>query len=165
MFNSTAESRFLSFVHVEPTTGCWLWTGGTQGVYGAFHEGGWHGRSLLAHRAAYELFVGPIPEGLHLDHVRARGCSTTLCVNPGHLEPVTPGENVRRGIEPTKTHCLRGHPLSGENLKSTSTGGRRCRACTNMHARSKTAEQRKAIRERYKAKKRTSASGVKEALE
>lgn len=73
------------------TTPCWIWAGGTsEDGYGRAWA---NGRQIPAHRHYYELHVGPIPEGLVLDHL----CRIPSCVNPGHLEPVTPAENVRRG--------------------------------------------------------------------
>lgn len=78
---------------IEFTDGCWLWRGGQDGKgYGRVFV---FGRGAMgAHVATYELLVGPVPEGLHLDHL----CRTPLCVNPAHLEPVTNAENVRRGV-------------------------------------------------------------------
>jgi hypothetical protein len=83
------------------------------------------------HRKAYELLIGPIPEGLTLDHL----CRVRHCVNPWHMEPVTNTENVLRGQSFTakhakKTHCPSGHPYSGENLRMYE-GRRYCRACAN----------------------------------
>lgn len=81
--------RFLSWVSVADS-GCWLWTGTVMSSgYGGLS---WFSRSALAHRIAYDLFVGPIPNGLTIDH----RCRVKLCVNPEHLEPVTNAENVRR---------------------------------------------------------------------
>lgn len=121
--------RFWSKVDVRGETECWLWTAGTAGGgYGAF----WlDGRMVYAHRVAYELLTTePIPEGTELDHVKARGCTSTLCVNPAHLEPVSHAENVRRGDGGPRTHCKHGHPLSGANLYvEPSTGKRFCRIC------------------------------------
>jgi len=77
---------------VRKTEGCWYWTGaiGTGG-YGRIGTG--EGKRLeQAHRVAYELYVGPIPEGLHIDHL----CRTRSCVRPDHLEPVPQAENNRR---------------------------------------------------------------------
>ena len=89
----TYEERFWS--RVQKTDGCWLWTAGkNNNGYGWFKV---NGKMVLAHRFSYELHIGPIPEGLVLDHVKARGCTNRTCVNPAHLEPVTELENIRRG--------------------------------------------------------------------
>lgn len=117
------------------TDGCHHWIGGLDiGGYGRFSIGRDH---VPAHRWAYEQRVGPIPFGLTLDHL----CRNRSCVNPDHLEPVTRGENVLRGVGPCamhkrKTHCRRGHPLEGDNLVLLSGGKhRRCRTCYNATAR------------------------------
>lgn len=86
-----ARERFETFV--DRTEGCWLWTGSlTYDGYGVFRE---NNRRTGAHRFAYEYHIGPIPDGLHLDHL----CCVRNCVNPEHLEPVTPKENDRRARE------------------------------------------------------------------
>lgn len=120
--------RMQSKIAFEPTSGCWLWTG-------ASHPRGYGSVTLLnrtrrAHRAAYEVLVGPVPEGMELDHL----CRTPSCVNPDHLEPVTHRVNVLRGVGPwalnkRKTHCLRGHLLDEANTQASLDGFRRCRAC------------------------------------
>ena len=101
-----ATERFRA--HTVPgEEGCIIWTGHQAAGYGRF----WlEGRNVMAHRAAYELLVGPIPGGLQVDHL----CGQALCVNPDHLEPVTPRVNVHRSGSPAsvnarKTHCPRGH--------------------------------------------------------
>jgi hypothetical protein len=115
----------------EDANGCWLWNRSMspQG-YGAITV---NRVTIPAHRWVYELIVGPIPEGLHIDHL----CRVTACVNPAHLEPVTAAENIRRGLRPTtngdhqraKTHCPRGHPYAGDNLYVSPDGKRSCRIC------------------------------------
>lgn len=81
----------------EVPSGCWIWTGssssdglgyGMCGVRTA--DGSW--KTSMAHRAVYEILNGPIPSEMHLDHL----CRVPACVNPSHLEPVTPAENNRR---------------------------------------------------------------------
>lgn len=106
----TPEERF--WAKVNKTETCWLWTAVIVGGYGKF----WLDRHVGAHRFCYELLVGPVPDGLVLDHL----CRVRHCVNPDHLEPVTHRENVSRGVGPTainsqKTHCKRGHPFTKEN--------------------------------------------------
>jgi hypothetical protein len=106
--------------------GCWDWTGSKAKGYGVLR---WDGRPQPVHRLVYELFRGPIPDGLDLDHL----CRRPSCVRPGHLEPVTRSENLRRSplmgqYQTRKTHCPAGHPYAGENL--VQYGGRRsCRTC------------------------------------
>lgn len=110
--------------------GCWRWTG-------AKNERG-YGRVTIAkvaayaHRAAYTEAVGPIPDGLHLDHL----CRNPSCINPDHLEPVTPLENTRRGVgHGSETHCPQGHPYAGENLYvHTDKRGYRRRTCRTCKA-------------------------------
>jgi hypothetical protein len=122
--HAPAEERFWGMFEEDPDTHCWQWNGSlVQSGYGR------HG-GTSAHRYAYELLVGPIPEGLHIDHL----CRNRGCVNPGHMETVTIAENVLRGEGVTarqrrQTHCKRGHPLSGDNLRVTPDGHRVCRAC------------------------------------
>lgn len=85
------EARF--WAKVDKTETCWLWTAAIRrrSGYGVFSH---QARTMLAHRFAYELLVGPIPDGLVIDHL----CRVRHCVNPDHLEPVTQRENLRRGM-------------------------------------------------------------------
>ncbi|MBA3752973.1 MAG: HNH endonuclease [Nitrospira sp.] len=121
--------RFMKFVEVDGD--CWVWWGShTHNGYAQFR---FQGSAKYAHRLSYEYFIGPIPDGLQLDHVKER-CDNRDCVNPDHLEPVTHRENLLRGngfggINARKTYCAKGHPYSGYNLSFTPEGHRRCRTC------------------------------------
>jgi len=112
---------------------CWPWLASFTKGYGQIGSGGRGGHTVHAHRVAYELLVGPVPSGLHLDHL----CRNRWCCNPAHCEPVTIGENLRRGIGPSgvnsrKTHCLRGHPFDEQNTRFDRRGNRRCRECARF---------------------------------
>lgn len=126
---------------VVNSTGCWLWTGQVRtNGYGQAPTGKRKGRAA-AHRFVYEFHMGPIPEGLELDHL----CSTPLCVNPEHLEPVTHAENVRRGRSgahnKVKTACPQGHKYDEVNTKWYQ-GRRYCRACANADGKRRRAAKR-----------------------
>ena len=106
--------------------GCWQWHGmTTKKGYGRFTVN--RMKKEGAHRFSYEMLVGPIPEGLVIDHL----CRNRGCVNPAHLEVVTASENVRRQVSRNskKTHCIYGHPLAGDNLR-VRPGRRICLTCT-----------------------------------
>lgn len=133
-----ASERFASKLSFKPN-GCVEWTAGTNGVgYGLFHPYTTTGnKKVYAHRWSYEQRYGEIPEGLHLDHL----CRNTRCVNPDHLEPVTPRVNILRGIsDPAlnarKALCHKGHPFTPENVYvNPGTGYRNCRECNRIRDR------------------------------
>lgn len=137
--------RFHLNVLRPADTGCWLWVGTTAATgYGTLKSGQSH---YLAHRVSYVLHCGPIPDGLHIDHL----CRVRCCVNPDHLEPVTIGENTRRGrsAEVTRaryatiTHCPQGHEYTEENTYYYRQAGqekylrRSCRACCRQKMRNR----------------------------
>lgn len=136
-FSSADLKRFRS--KVKKTAQHWEWTGTVHRAtgYGCFRV---PGHQLLAHRVAWILLVGPIPDGLTLDHIKER-CGLRSCVKvladehgPAHLEPVTRGENSLRGDGPTarnarKMQCPRGHPYEH------AYGQRICRVCLRKSKR------------------------------
>lgn len=106
------------------------------------------GRKFYAHRLAYEAFYGPIPEGLHIDHL----CNVRACCNPEHLEAVTSGENNRRtrerdftNVNANKTECIHGHPFDEENTYARPSGGRACRTCLREIKRAFSARKKAAL--------------------
>jgi hypothetical protein len=147
-------ARFWSKVNIGEPADCWTWKlDGGIGGYGQFSIGG---KGYYAHRISYEIAKGPIPAGLHIDHL----CRVRNCVNPKHLEAVTRKENLRRAkaweggaaFQRNKTHCSEGHPYEGYNLFIARTGQRVCRACARRNSQASRA--RKAEREGPKVRKR-----------
>lgn len=137
------EERFWS--KVNKTNTCWLWAGSAaSNGYGRFNVGK---KYPMAHRFAYEMLVGPIPDELTIDHLchtndptcqGGKVCLHRRCVNPAHLEPVTQKENLRRGLSPSaknsaKTHCVRGHEFTADNT-SIFNGRRSCKTCNRAKA-------------------------------
>ncbi len=109
-------------------SGCWEWRG-----FVALHGYGTAsllGRKCYVHRLSYMLHVGPIPDGLVIDHT----CRNKVCGNPAHLEAVTPAENNRRALA-DKTHCIHGHEYTLENTYLWNGRNRRCRACARERGR------------------------------
>ena len=118
--------RLMRFRLVTPD-GCWFWEGASSGGYGLIR---YRGRNLYVHRVAYSVLRGGLRDDKQLDHL----CRNRLCFNPTHLEPVTARENNLRSTSVSaenakKTHCKRGHALSGANLIVATDGHRNCRTC------------------------------------
>lgn len=136
--------RFWEKVDVRRGSECWEWQAGRKARgYGTFDC---QGKPTPAHRMAYTLTLGPIPEGLVIDHL----CSNPPCVNPVHLEPVTQAENTRRGRagaaqrarRARQTHCKNGHEFTADNTyRDPKKNSRSCKTC------------RAAALERYRSKK------------
>lgn len=136
----TVEQRLLLHRRIKKSTGCWIWTASiSETGYGRLRL---PQRLHYVHRLAYETFVGPIPDGLHIDHLchswdsRCPGgdsCPHRACFNPAHLQAVTCRENVLRGASPgarnlRRTHCpKRGHAYAEHGV--VRAGRLVCRAC------------------------------------
>jgi len=129
---TAAGERLYDHMVVDDETECWIWTGATNasgyGRIGVWRDDG-RCTNAATHRVSYEYDIGPIPDGLQIDHL----CRNRLCFNPKHLEPVTPSENARRA-KSAITHCPSGHPYSGDNLIQRK-GRRLCRECRNIYNR------------------------------
>lgn len=127
------EERFFSHVTQGPDD-CWLFDTINSKGYGQFQL---DGRNLQAHIWSYEFLIGPVPDGLTLDHL----CRVRACVNPWHLDPVPHRVNILRGIGPAainarRTQCVNGHPFTSENTYLTPNGRRQCRTCIKRRSAS-----------------------------
>lgn len=140
---------------IEKTDDCWYWTGALTKGYAVIILS--DGSRVYAHRLAYEVQVGPIPEGMEIDHLchttecqAGELCPHRRCVRGDHLAPANHYDNMMRGtgfapMNAAKTHCPHGHPYSGNNLlitKSKTGFARRCRTCKDAaRLRSRVASQ------------------------
>lgn len=146
--NDSAEIRFRSRIMEVPAPNpdlgpCWIWTRPVSKRGYALISA--DGRTQAAHRWAYEHWVGPIGEGLELDHL----CRVRACVNPSHMEPVTHRENVLRGMgvaaqAARMTHCKYGHEFTPDNIRASKDGHRRCKTCKREASRAERARKKAA---------------------
>lgn len=125
----------MSRIAIAPN-GCWNWKLATNKGYGVMGHPFKKRLKMFVHRFSYELFVGPIPEGLVIDHL----CRNRRCANPAHLEPVSQKVNDLRGfsffaVNARKTHCKRGHEYVEGSYAISKRQERRCRACNVLNAR------------------------------
>ena len=125
--------RFWDKVDIKGKDECWEWKASDNGTgYGKFYLKGWQNSEFIyAHRVSYILYYGKIPKNYEIDHL----CRNRICVNPQHLEAVLGKINILRGISCSaqnarKTHCIKGHLLSDENLYHLGEGEKRiCKIC------------------------------------
>jgi HNH endonuclease len=127
--------RFWKYVDAEGD--CWVWIGAISNEtgYGNFRQGKSEDYAQIgAHRFAWQLLVGPIPEGLQIDHL----CRNRACVNPDHLEVVTVKVNRERAIGSRDHHirigstCPRGHDRNPGNVYYRDNGYPECRVCRRV---------------------------------
>lgn len=137
-FDSKTRARFLA--KTRRNGDCWEWTAARRRGYGIFNVGtkrANNNRTISAHRYAYELFVGPVPDGLQLDHL----CGNPPCVNAAHLEPVTARENTLRSRSVAAERARRTQCPKGHSDYMIRKGRRECRICRLEDGRQGRAER------------------------
>lgn len=174
--------RIYARIEKAPS-GCWIFTGSLNGV--GYGRVGWSNPDKTkswrqTHRALYEVTYGPIPEGMHLDHVchdpatchpeQSKDCPHRACCNPEHLRAVTARENLLRGgtisaLRRAVEECPKGHPLDASNTLISTKGQRQCKACTYERNRAyyhKNAERRKAYNKQWRDARKARRAAIQE---
>lgn len=168
-YDAVVLAHIKSLITVDPVTGCWLWQGPIAKVKWnerGFRTGGYgyatyRGQTISVHRVVWMIHNGPQPKKMDVCHE----CDVRHCCNPDHLWLGTRKQNLQDmankgrgpcGAKATKTHCIRGHELSGANIYVTNNGRRRnCKACDRIHQKKYWDDGRaKARQQRYRAKQR-----------
>lgn len=156
--------RLVRWVVIDGS--CWRATKGIRkDGYSQIQLTGKRAPKVLGHRLSYEYFVEPIPDGMELDHVWARGCRFRSCINPSHLEPVTHAVNIIRGTAPDQTRayfdalwdgrevCPNGHTLAEVGIKIKRYRGMETRQCRACHLAQKAITYQRAMADPVKAER------------
>lgn len=172
-YDAHVLAHIMTKIVVDPVRGCWLWQGFIQPIrlspkgltIGGYSSIGYRGRNFAVHRVVWMIHHGrQQPKKMDVCHE----CDVRHCCNPGHLWLGTRKQNLldmadkKRGNKASKTHCIRNHPLSGDNVQWSNGGRRRnCKECDRLIHRT---PKYLAWHRQYQKRRRADKRAAREAL-